>query len=86
MLITTITLYEAIDAITTKNYQTLIKVLKNKGIFIDSYICVEKKDRDFKLFVKLELDKKYIHLSEQIKKETFIKLVSKRLEEIIYDY
>ena len=83
MLLTTITLYEAIDTITTKNYDILRQILKLKGEHLESYICLSQ-DGEFKLFIKLKCDGKFVHLSEQISKDKFCNLFMKKLEVVIY--
>lgn len=81
MLITSVTLYQAIDIMGNDNYGVLLKVLKS-GSFVEAYIS-RSDDLEFKLFVKLELDGKYFSLADQISKDKFVHTFLKKLEEVI---
>lgn len=83
MLILSVSLYQAIDIMGKDNYRVLTKVLK-QGRFVEAYISYTQ-DQERKLFVKLELDEKYIHLTDQISKDKFLNMLMLRLEEYIND-
>lgn len=83
MLILSVSLYQAIDIMGKDNYKVLTRVLK-QGRFVEAYIS-HTEDKENKIFVKLELDEKFIHLTDQISKDKFLNTIMKRLEEYIND-